>query len=87
MAKRMSWKEIQAAYPNQRVALSNVEYEPGPGIAIKSGEVVCAEADGYSRMQMRSIAVRSGGAIICQPTGMGSSKGVRVGLISVCFMA
>lgn len=43
--RRMSWKEIQKAYPHQNVGLKDVEYVSSPDGPIKSGIVVCTEKD------------------------------------------
>lgn len=43
--QRLTWEQIRAIYPDQWVALTDVEYMENDGINVKSAVVVCAMAD------------------------------------------
>lgn len=43
--QRLTWEQIRAAYPDQWVALTDVEYIGNDGINVKSAVVVCNMAD------------------------------------------
>lgn len=43
--QRLTWEQIRAMYPDQWVALADVEYMGNDGINVKSAVVVCGMAD------------------------------------------
>ncbi len=43
--QRLTWDQIRAIYPDQWVALADVEYMGNDGINVKSAVVVCGMAD------------------------------------------
>lgn len=43
--QRLTWEQIRAGYPDQWVALTDVEYLDNDGINVKSAVVVCGMAD------------------------------------------
>lgn len=44
-SKRLTWNQIRAAYPDQWVALRDVQYMDGDGINVESAVVVCGMQD------------------------------------------
>ncbi len=63
--ERLTWEEICKRYPNQQVALKDVEL--GSYDEVKSAVVVYTEAD-YSRAEINGIAACSGGEIQSENT-------------------
>ncbi len=63
--ERLTWDEICKRYPNQQVALEEVEY--GPCDEVKSGIVLYSEAD-YTSSEINGIAACSGGKIQSENT-------------------
>lgn len=43
--QRLTWEQIRVMYPDQWVALADVEYMGNDGINVKSAVVVCGMAD------------------------------------------
>lgn len=43
--KRLTWNQIRAAYPDQWVALTDVQYMDNDGINVESAVVVCGMKD------------------------------------------
>ena len=73
--KRMTWEEICINYPNQRVLIEEPEWVNAS--TIKSGIVRLAESDGYSRGDIRGMALISDGKLYCEST---SPEGNYVGI-------
>lgn len=59
MAKRLTWLEIQKKYPDQWVALSDVEYVDDDGCNVESAVVICGMSDN-EYINCRLDFVRSG---------------------------
>lgn len=49
--KRLTWSQIRAVYPDQWVALTDVQYLDDDGINVESAVVVCGMADCDYTMQ------------------------------------
>ena len=82
MAKKMTWAEICKMYPQQKVALTNVEWIDGVvGKGVKSGIVARSEKDGYTRMQIRDFVGESNEDAFCIGTGPGNV--IHVGMMNV----
>lgn len=64
MVQRMTWEEICTKYPNQRVLIEEPEWVNAS--TIKSGIVKLAESDGYSRGDIRGMALISDGKLYCE---------------------
>lgn len=52
--QRLTWKQIRTKYPDQWVALTDVEYMDNDGINIESAIVVCGMVDDdYIRQRLK----------------------------------
>lgn len=52
--RRLTWEQIREAYPNQWVALTDVEYLSNDGINVKSAVVICGMADSdYANQRLK----------------------------------
>ena len=65
MAKRMSWAEIVAKYPDQWVGLTDVEYEPDNTATIKSAVV---KYNDKTKNELTLEQIQTGGKMLARYT-------------------
>ncbi len=67
MSKRMTWQEICEQYPNQQVALEDVEWVDNDGVTVKTASVRYCEKD-MSRTEIIAKCMMSGGKLFSNNT-------------------
>ena len=65
MTKRMTWAEITAAYPDQWVGLTDVEYKPDSDATIQSAVVLYTN---WSKDDLQMEQFRTDGKVMAEYT-------------------